>query len=503
MTRQFDIILQETSTVYEKVIHLQVALAVSFFVLFLLGYFTFSFFFARSISRPIVDVSLRLNSFIGQSIERTSVAHRNEIELLDHSVTTLIDHYTYLSRIARTLADGDIESASSEIPKTGIVGSALGEISDYLHHMAEASAWIRDGKYGAMVELKSDKDVLGQTFNIMSSVVHEKISTLSRVFDSIEEGLLVIDASGVIVESNNRLLRLLELHSIGDLADAGGLARFMKDYSQFHRKLLRGHLKENSSATMLTSRGVHVPVRVTARALEPIEGKASTFMLFISNESWRVRMKRERERLKSQAVLAELKSLRAQIDPHFLFNTLNTIAQLVETNPDHAVDTIEKLADLFRYTLATTDRETVPVAEELKHIRDYVEIEQTRFEGNLSVGYRIDGSVESQSMPPMLLQPIVENALRHGKDKEGKVHLSIQAEWHGDDVVFCIGDHGTASQVRDFYSGRGIGLKNVNNRLKTLYNSSIQIRPNTPTGVVVSVSIPGGRNGDPNAHSGR
>ncbi len=503
MSRQFDIVLKETSSVYERVIHIQIALAISFFVLFLLGYFTFSFFFARSISRPIVDVSLRLSSFIGQSIERTSVAHRNEIELLDHSVTTLIGHYTDLSRIARTLADGDIENESPEFPKSGIVGSALGEISDYLHHMAQASAWIRDGKYGSTVELKSDKDVLGRTFNIMSSVVYEKITTLSRVFDSIEEGLLVIDADGMILESNHRLLELLELDSIHDLSSAGGLERFMRDYARFHRKLLSDGLRGNHSATMITAHGSSVPVRVTARSLEPIPGKSNTFMLFISNESWRVRMKREREQLKAQAVLAELKALRAQINPHFLFNTLNTIAQLVETTPDLAVDTIGKLADLFRYTLATTERETVLVADELKHIRDYIEIEQTRFEGDLSVSYAIDNTVESQSMPPMLLQPIVENALRHGKDDNGRVDLSIKAEWNSDDVVFRIADHGSTSELRDFYGGRGIGLKNVNNRLRTLYNNAIQIRPNEPRGVVVSVAIPGGKNGGTNAHSRR
>ena len=503
MNRQLNIILTETSSVYSRVVHIQIALAISFLILFLSGYFTFSFLFARSISRPIVEVSLRLSDFIGQSIERTSVAHRDEIELLDNSVTTLVEHYTNLSRIARTLADGDIEGSSPEVPKKGIVGSALGEIADYLHHMAQVSAWIRDGKYGSTVKLKSEKDLLGRTFNIMSAVVHEKITTLSRVFDSIEEALLVVDAEGAIVESNHRLLKLLELDSIEELSAAGGLSQFMKGYDRFFEALLSGRLEENQSEAMLTSRGTHVPVRVTARSLETIPGQTSAYMLFITNESWRVRMKRERERLKGQAVLAELKALRAQINPHFLFNTLNTIAQLVETSPERAVGTIEKLADLFRYTLATTERETVLVADELKNIRDYIEIEQARFEDNLSVAYKIDRSVESQTIPPMLLQPIVENALRHGTDGEGRVDLSIEALWKRDEVVFRIGDHGATNGVRNFFSGRGTGLKNVNNRLKTLYNSTVQIVPNVPTGVIVSFSIPGGRNGSKNAHSGR
>lgn len=493
MTRQFNIVVQETSAVYENVIHIQLVLALSFFGLFLIGYFTFSILFTRSISRPIVDVSRKLTEFIGQTIEAPHSGRGDELELLDRSVTMLIAHYTALSEHARVLAEGDIDSASVEIPKAGVVGNALGEISNYLRKLARVSAWIRDGNYGAEIEVKSDKDVLGRTFNIMSHVIHEKITTLSRVFDAMDQSLLVIDVQGKVVESNNRLLSLLEVDSIEYLSGPDGLQHYFKDFARFHDRLLAGRLKENHSTTMISGSGNQIPVRITARFLEPLPGEQNQIMLFISNESWKMRMKRERERLKSQAVVAELKSLRAQINPHFLFNTLNTIIQLIETSPELAVNTTEKLADLFRYTLSTTERDTVSVGEELTHIRQFLQIEQTRFGENLKVDYDIDSAVESLPIPPMLLQPIVENSLRHGKDSEGRVHIHIQADWIGTDVIFQIADHGSGSDVRAFHTGRGIGLKNVRNRLRTLYGNTIRIEPNEPQGVVVSISIPADR----------
>lgn len=496
MTRQFDVIVSGTTEVYNRVVHVQLALSLSFFVLFLLGYFTFSALFTRSISRPITDLSLKLTAFIGHSIDRSRRDHKDELELLANSVSTLIEHYTYLSKVARRLAEGDIESSSFDIPERGVVGNALNEVSSYLRRLAQVSTWIRDGNYGAEVDVASEKDVLGRSFNIMSREIHERITTLSRVFDAMDQAILVVAVDGSVVESNNRLLRLLDVESIQKIEATGGLEQYIKDYSRIHKRLVADKWKENRPAVMVSARGAKVPVRITARFLEPMKGQKDKIMLFISNESWKVRMRREKERLKAQAVLAELKALRAQINPHFFFNTLNTIVQLIETDPDHAVRTTEKLADLFRYAMATTERETVAISEELKHVRQFLQIEQTRFEESLHVDFEIEESVETERIPPMLLQPIVENALRHGKEVTGQVNLSIRARWEEDDILFQIADTGETSDTQNFFNGRGIGLKNVNNRLRTLYGSTIQLDRNSPKGVVVSLRIPAGRHGD-------
>ncbi len=496
MNRQFDVIVAGTMEVYNRVVRAQLALSISFFVLFLLCYFAFSFFFTRSISGPITDLSLRLHAFIGHSIDRSRRGHTDELELLANSVATLIEHYTYLSRIARRLAEGDIESSSFDVPERGVVGNALNDVSNYLRRLAHVSGWIRDGKYGAEVEVSSEKDVLGKTFNIMSREIHEKITTLSRIFDAIDQAILVIDGEGTVVESNNRLLRLLDVDSVQEIAETGGIGHYIKDYPKLHKKLIEDQWKESRPAAVVSARGAKVPVRITARFLEPASGQKDKIMLFISNESWKVRMRRERERLKAQAVLAELKALRAQINPHFFFNTLNTIAQLIETDPAQAVRTTEKFADLFLYAMATTERETVAVSEELKHVRQFLQIEKTRFEESLHVEFDVDETVEQERIPPMLLQPIVENALRHGKDRAGNVNISISAKRQDEDILFRIADTGETNETADFLGGRGIGLKNVDNRLRTLFGNAVQLNRNSPAGVVVSIRIPAGRHGD-------
>lgn len=451
ITRQIDIILAATTKVYGKVIGVQIALSISFFVVFLVAYLAFSLLFTRSISRPLLEASARLKGFIGQSFDAAQREHTDELELLNDSVRTLIDHYTKLSQIARRLSEGDGARSDVDIPERGVIGEA---------------------------------------FNVMSQEIHEKIATLSRIFDAIDEAILVVDKDGEIVESNNRLLKLIDVASVAEMRSAGGLDRFIRGYEKTRQTLAAGAGHENRSATMITSRNQRVPVRVTARRLDPVEGHKDKVMLFITNESWKVRMRRERERLRSQAVVAELKALRAQINPHFLFNTLNTIIQLIETDPEHAVGTTEKLADIFRYAMATTERPTVAVSEELTHVRQFLQIEQARFEENLQVEWHVDGSVEQERMPPMLLQPIVENALLHGKDSQGRVFLSLRAERRGEEVVFEIADSGSSTSVDGFSNGRGMGLRNVNDRLRTLYGRTITISRNGSHGVVVSMSLP-------------
>ncbi len=496
MNRQFDLIVAGTTDVYTRVVRAQLALSISFFILFLLAYFAFSYFFTRSFSKPITDLSLRLTAFIGRSIDGRRREHTDELELLSNSVATLIEHYTDLSAMARRLAEGDIEGSGAEVPQRGVVGRALNDVSDYLRRLAHVSGWIRDGRYGAEVKVSSEKDVLGKTFNIMSRVIHEKITTLGRVFDAMDQAILVMDGSGAVVESNDLLLKLLDVKSVKDIEETGGIKRYIKDYPKLHQKLTEDQWKESRPAAIVSARGAKVPVRITARFLEPESGQRDKIMLFISNESWKIRMRREKERLKAQAVLAELKALRAQINPHFFFNTLNTIAQLIETDPEQAVRTTEKFADLFLYAMATTERETVEVSEELTHVRQFLQIEKARFSESLTVQYDIEESVELELIPPMLLQPIVENALRHGRDRAGNVTISISARRQEDEVLFRISDTGDTQDTADFFNGRGIGLKNVNNRLQTLYGNTVQLERNTPAGVIATIRIPAGRHGD-------
>ncbi len=118
--------------------------------------------------------------------------------------------------------------------------------------------------------------------------------------------------------------------------------------------------------------------------------------------------------LRNQLTEAELRALRAQVNPHFFFNSLNTIADLIVTNPTNAERMTLRLASIFRHVLAQTDRQFMSLHEEFDFMRNYLQIEQERFGPRLTVNMSLDPSIAHENIPTLLLQPLVENALKHG-----------------------------------------------------------------------------------------
>lgn len=181
------------------------------------------------------------------------------------------------------------------------------------------------------------------------------------------------------------------------------------------------------------------------------------------------------ERLKELTAFSELQALKAQINPHFLFNTLNTIAALIPVDQEKAEATVHDLADLFRYTLDTAERQFVPLSEELHFLDRYLNIEKVRFGDRLRVERSIDTESRRAKIPPLILQPIVENALRHGigQRKEGGT-ITITTACDVDACHVRISDDGPGipeEKLKDvLHSGRG--LRNVNERLHNMYHES-------------------------------
>lgn len=173
------------------------------------------------------------------------------------------------------------------------------------------------------------------------------------------------------------------------------------------------------------------------------------------------------ERLKRLLTEAELKALRTQVDPHFLFNTLNTIADLISTNPEQAERMTVRLAECFRYALAKHSRDLSTLDEELDFARHYLEIEQVRFGDRLRVQLSRGDATGSESIPSLLLQPLLENAIRHGLApvREGGC-VSVLAQREGERLRICIEDDGVGLRAG---SPPGVGLRNVQDRLRTLY----------------------------------
>jgi sensor histidine kinase YesM len=199
------------------------------------------------------------------------------------------------------------------------------------------------------------------------------------------------------------------------------------------------------------------------------------------------------ERLQRLAAQAELKALKAQINPHFLFNTLNTIASLTHSSPQKAEETIEKLADMFRYALMSSDRGSVLLREELAFTRRYLEIEQARFGASLRIHEKIASDVLDISIPPLVIQPIVENAIRYGRGEDGSVDLRIQVSSQNGELVISVLDQGPGISP-DFciLQSEGIGLRNVDERLRRTYGDmfGLEIGSNVPHGAAITFRIP-------------
>lgn len=198
------------------------------------------------------------------------------------------------------------------------------------------------------------------------------------------------------------------------------------------------------------------------------------------------------ERLKRLLSEAELKALRTQVDPHFLFNTLNTIADLIATNPDQAERMIERLAECFRYALARHSQPLSTLDDEFDFARQYLSIEQVRFGERLRVELSRGNARGDEAIPSLLLQPLLENAIKHGlaSVREGG-HLHVTAERAANHLNLQVVDDGIG--IRESSEPRGIGLQNVRQRLETLYSQEASMKVAAGAagrGTTVTIRVP-------------
>ena len=210
-----------------------------------------------------------------------------------------------------------------------------------------------------------------------------------------------------------------------------------------------------------------------------------------------LRAKEQREvQLLALTTEAELKALKAQINPHFLFNTLNTIASLIHAQPDQAEATVERLAEMFRYVLKGSERGQVPLSEELAFVDGYLEIERARFGERLRITREVVPEALDVPIPGLILQPLVENAVRHGRGSDGSIDLVIRMTSCGDEVLIAVADQGPGMPSGyKVDSGQGVGLRNVDERLRKTYGREheLDIRANEPQGTVVTIRVPAKR----------
>jgi two-component system, LytTR family, sensor kinase len=205
--------------------------------------------------------------------------------------------------------------------------------------------------------------------------------------------------------------------------------------------------------------------------------------------------------LEKRLAQAKLRALQMQLNPHFLFNTLNAIASLMHVDVKAADRMITRLADLLRYALESTDAHEVPLRQELSFLERYLEIEKTRFGNRLEVRLDIDPSTLDALVPNLLLQPLVENAIRHGIEKRSKPGwIELKTRRQNGRMHIELRDNGPGLPPES-PRRKGIGVANTRARLQQLYGQdhSFALRNAEGGGVVVDVGLPcrmaGGRAG--------
>jgi len=207
-----------------------------------------------------------------------------------------------------------------------------------------------------------------------------------------------------------------------------------------------------------------------------------------------VRQQAETARLNEQLSQARFEALRRQIEPHFLFNTLNSIAGLVrEQRNDAAVTMIARLSDFLRRVIDDSNRQLTPLADEMACLQQYLEIQKVRFADRLQLSVEIPSELLAAQVPTLMLQPMVENAIKHGiaKRVEGGA-IRISASRTNGMLTIGIYNDGPALPADWEKAANGVGLANVRRRLHGLYGDAFLLRAcnREPGGVEVSVSVP-------------
>lgn len=191
----------------------------------------------------------------------------------------------------------------------------------------------------------------------------------------------------------------------------------------------------------------------------------------------------EAEELKRQQVLSQFETLKSQVNPHFLFNSLNTLAGLIEETPERAVDFVQELSKVYRHILNTRDKDTISLEEEMNFLRSYLFLLKMRFGDNLVTEIRVDEKLRNMQLPALAVQQLVENAIKHNVIATGKqLYLTITTDANGKLTV-----ENNLQKKISVEPSSGFGLNSIRHRFHLLGGSDIQITENER---VFRVSIP-------------
>jgi LytS/YehU family sensor histidine kinase len=192
---------------------------------------------------------------------------------------------------------------------------------------------------------------------------------------------------------------------------------------------------------------------------------------------------------------AEMQTLKAQINPHFLFNGLNNIRALISEDPERARHMLTHLSELLRYAIQLNRTDQVPLSRELAVVRDYLQLESLQLEERLRYAIEVADDCLSVSVPPMLVQVLVENAIKHGlAPRPSGGELLVRAHCAGGELLLSVENTGQLGTGLGLTAGTGTGLNNARERLRLLFGSQAELRLEqaAPDTVAARVRLPVG-----------
>lgn len=292
--------------------------------------------------------------------------------------------------------------------------------------------------------------------------------------------------TGAILTSQdlNRLISLLAKEPVAaQMDESGGLYLMPKSYTLTAAPLAR--MEQPIGFLMVISRKQWNSSNINTAFVSELASLFST-QLELGNLEYQKRLRRK----------AELLALQSQVNPHFLYNALNTISYVCRENPDRARNLLLTLSTYYRQTLEN-ERYTLNLHTELYHINNYLELEQARFEEKLQVTISVPDDLDCM-IPAFILQPLVENSIRYGADETGLRQVEIAAREETEAVRIMVSDHGPGIPpeiIEHLYSEKDnykqFGLRNVHKRLKSIYNKNCGLMiGHTSQGTTVSFLIP-------------
>jgi sensor histidine kinase YesM len=176
------------------------------------------------------------------------------------------------------------------------------------------------------------------------------------------------------------------------------------------------------------------------------------------------------QEIKREKTLAELKALKSQINPHFLFNSLNSIYSLARKNSPQVPDKIIQLSDLMRHVIYNSDVEFIPLSKEIEMVRNYIELQNLRTSENEKISMEVIGDIEGKKVAPLIFLPFVENSFKHGlKSGAENAFVKIKLEVSGNSLSFEIENSKGKSMESEHFENKGIGIENVKKRLDLIY----------------------------------